>query len=82
MIKTPRYFTVLLSFCMFSTGAAGLVNQYVLATTYILENPIGQFSIVIACMILMMGVAGFVQGKMSDNNLLKKLWWSTHHRLS
>ncbi|MFT5604722.1 MAG: spermidine synthase [Paracoccaceae bacterium] len=59
---------------MFSTGASGLVNEYVLATitTYILGNSIEQFSIVIACMMFMMGVAGFVQNKMSDNNLLQK----------
>lgn len=71
---TPRFLPVLLAFCMFSTGASGLVNQYVLATvtTYILGNSIEQFSMVIACMMLMMGVSGFVQGKMSDNNLLQK----------
>ena len=59
---------------MFSTGASGLVNEYVLATitTYILGNSIEQFSLVIACMMLMMGVSGFVQSKMSDNNLLQK----------
>jgi spermidine synthase len=59
---------------MFSTGASGLVNEYVLATitTYILGNSIEQFSMVIACMMLMMGVSGFVQSKMSDSNLLQK----------
>lgn len=41
-------------------------------STYILGNSIEQFSIVIACMMLMMGVSGFVQGKMSDRNLLEK----------
>lgn len=71
---TPRFLPVLLAFCMFSTGASGLVNQYVLATvtTYILGNSIEQFSMVIACMMLMMGVSGFVQSKMSDENLLQK----------
>jgi spermidine synthase len=73
-MKTPRFFTTLLAFCMFSTGASGLVNEYVLATltTYILGNSIEQFSIVIASMMLMMGVSGFVQNKMSDNNLIYK----------
>jgi len=73
-MNTPRYLPVLLAFCMFSTGASGLVNQYVLATitTYILGNSIEQFSIIIACMMLMMGVSGFVQSKMSDNNLINK----------
>ena len=59
---------------MFSTGASGLVNEYVLATltTYILGNSIEQFSIVIASMMLMMGVSGLVQNKMSDDNLVEK----------
>lgn len=59
---------------MFSTGASGLVNEYVLATitTYILGNSIEQFSIVIASMMLMMGISGFVQSQMSDNNLIYK----------
>ena len=73
-MKTPRLLPVLLAFCMFSTGASGLVNEYVLATitTYILGNSIEQFSIVIASMMLMMGIAGFVQSRMSDNNLIYK----------
>jgi spermidine synthase len=59
---------------MFTTGASGLVNEYVLATitTYILGNSIEQFSMVIASMMLMMGISGFVQNKMSDDNLLQK----------
>jgi len=73
-MKTPRLLPVLLAFCMFSTGASGLVNEYVLATitTYILGNSIEQFSIVIASMMLMMGISGFVQSRMSDNNLIYK----------
>lgn len=73
-MNTPRFLPVLLAFCMFSTGASGLVNEYVLATitTYILGNSIEQFSIVIASMMFMMGVAGLVQNKMSDENLIYK----------
>lgn len=73
-MTTPRFLPILLAFCMFSTGASGLVNEYVLATitTYILGNSIEQFSMVIACMMFMMGVSGFVQSRMSDNNLLQK----------
>ncbi|MDH5518029.1 MAG: polyamine aminopropyltransferase [Gammaproteobacteria bacterium] len=73
-LTTPRFLPVLLAFCMFSTGASGLVNEYVLATltTYILGNSIEQFSIVIASMMFMMGVSGLVQSKMSDNNLIQK----------
>ena len=73
-MNTPRFLPVLLAFCMFSTGASGLVNEYVLATitTYILGNSIEQFSIVIASMMFMMGVSGLVQNKMSDDNLIYK----------
>jgi spermidine synthase len=73
-MKTPRLLPVLLAFCMFSTGASGLVSEYLLATitTYILGNSIEQFSLVIASMMLMMGVSGFVQSKMTDRNLLQK----------
>jgi spermidine synthase len=74
MAKMPRYLPILLAFCMFSTGGSGLVNEYVLATvtTYILGNSIEQFSLIIACMMLMMGVSGFVQEKMSDDFLVEK----------
>lgn len=74
IMKMPRFLPILLAFCMFSTGASGLVNEYVLATvtTYILGNSIEQFSLIIACMMLMMGVSGFVQEKMSDNFLVEK----------
>ncbi|MDH5424729.1 MAG: polyamine aminopropyltransferase [Gammaproteobacteria bacterium] len=73
-MNTPRFLPVLLAFCMFSTGASGLVNEYVLATitTYILGNSIEQFSLVIAAMMLMMGVSGLVQSRMSDDNLIYK----------
>lgn len=59
---------------MFSTGASGLVNEYVLAsiTTFILGNSIEQWSMIIASMMLMMGVSGLVQRKMSDKGLLQK----------
>ncbi len=69
-----RLFKFVLSFCMFATGAVGLVTQYVLATvtTYILGNSIEQWSIVIACMLLMMGLAGLLQNRMSDRNLMQK----------
>lgn len=74
MMEYPRWLPLLLAFCMFSTGASGLVNEYVLATitTYILGNSIEQFSIVIALMMLMMGISGLVQNKISDDNLILK----------
>ncbi len=73
-MQTPRFLPVLLAFCMFSTGASGLVNEYVLAsiTTFILGNSIEQWSMIIASMMLMMGVSGLVQRKMSDKGLLQK----------
>lgn len=59
---------------MFATGACGLVFEYILSTvsTYILGNSIEQFSITIALMLLMMGVAGYVQKFMSDRYLIEK----------
>ena len=65
-MNTPRFLPILLAFCMFSTGASGLVNEYVLAsiTTFILGNSIEQWSMIIASMMLMMGVSGLVQRKM------------------
>jgi spermidine synthase len=73
-MKKARFLNLLFGLCMFATGASGLVNEYVLATisTYILGNSIEQFSVVIALMLLMMGVAGFVQDKVSDRNLVAK----------
>ncbi len=70
--KQPGLLLFLLGFCMFSTGASGLVNEYILATmsSYILGNSIEQFSIIIASMMLMMGISGWVQQSISDNQLL------------
>lgn len=70
----PRFVPIVFAFCMFTTGASGLVNEYVLATvtTYILGNSIEQFSLIIACMMLMMGVSGFIQTLMNDNKLIEK----------
>lgn len=59
---------------MFFTGAAGLVNEYVLSTvsTYILGNSIEQFSITIALMLGCMGLGGWLQKFVSDDNLVEK----------
>lgn len=66
--------TVVLAVSMFLTGGCGLVAQYILSTvsTYILGNSIEQFSVVIALMLLMMGVAGAVQSLISDRRLVEK----------
>lgn len=59
---------------MLSTGAAGLVMEYVLATvsTYVLGNSIEQFSIIIAVMMLTMGTATFLQKFVGDDYLVEK----------
>jgi spermidine synthase len=68
-IRLPR---ALIALVMFTTGAAGLVFEYVLSTvtTYILGNAIEQFSMTIAVMMLFMGVAGAVQKNISDELLI------------
>jgi len=70
----PRLLIFLLGFCMFSTGASGLVNEYILATmsSYILGNSIEQFSIIIAAMMLMMGISGWVQQNIADDKLFNR----------
>ncbi len=66
--------TLLLVAAMLSTGAAGLIMEYVLATvsTYVLGNSIEQFSMVIATMLLAMGIAAFLQRFVGDNHLVEK----------
>ena len=66
--------TTLLAASMFFTGACGLVSEYILCTvsTYILGNSIEQFSIIIALMLFMMGIAGYLQRFMSDEKLVEK----------
>ena len=70
----PQIATMLLGLSMFFTGASGLVSEYVLSTvsTYILGSSIEQFSITIAIMMGMMGVGGWIQKFVSDNNLIEK----------
>jgi len=72
--RAERGPTLVLALSMFLTGACGLVAQYVLSTvsTYILGNSIEQFSVTIALMLLMMGVAGAVQSLIGDRGLLGK----------
>jgi len=59
---------------MFTTGAIGLIAQYILisVSSDILGNSREQLALVIGCMLLMMGVSGFAQKKMSDKNLIEK----------
>lgn len=70
----PKTATFLLAVTMFFTGAAGLVNEYVLATvsTYVLGNSVEQFSMVIATMLLAMGAGSWMQKTVSDEGLVEK----------
>lgn len=66
--------TLLLGLSMFTTGFSGLVVEYVLATTatYIMGNSIYYWSIIIAVMMAMMGVGGWLQKLFSDKGLIEK----------
>ncbi len=70
----PKAATLLLAATMFFTGAAGLINEYVLATvsTYVLGNSIEQFSMVIATMLLAMGIGSWCQRFVNDTRLVEK----------
>ena len=70
---SPRGTSLAIAVLMFSTGAAGLVFEYILSTvsSYILGNTIEQFSVTIAVMMLFMGIAGSVQQIVPDRQLAK-----------
>ena len=70
----PRTATILLASSMFFTGAAGFIFECILGTvaSYILGNSIEQFSVTISLMMLMMGVAGWWQSRLSDERLIEK----------
>ncbi len=70
----PRVATLLLASSMFLTGASGFVFECILSTvgTFILGNSIEQFSVTISLMMLMMGLAGFWQRKLTDDRLVEK----------
>ena len=69
-----RMKTLWLTLSILSTGATGLIYEYILSTvsSYILGNSIEQFSITIAVMLLFMGLGGYFQKKLSDKNLVEK----------
>jgi spermidine synthase len=66
--------TILLGLSIFATGFCGLVSEFVLSTvsSYILGNSVEQFSVIIALMMLMMGVAGAVQRFFPDRHLVQQ----------
>lgn len=67
----------LLGLCMLSTGGAGLVIQYLIATatSFILGSSIIIFSIVIGLMLGAMGVSGWIQEHISNKNLVMKFFF-------
>lgn len=70
----PPIATMLLVFTVATTGAAGLVMEYVIATvsTYILGSSIEQWSIIIGTMMAAMGVGAFWQKRLKDDYLVEK----------
>ncbi|HSE34644.1 MAG TPA: polyamine aminopropyltransferase [Candidatus Paceibacterota bacterium] len=72
--SSARARVILIALCMFSTGASGLVTEYVLATvsSYILGNAIEQYSVIIGLMMLMMGIGGSAQRLVGDRFLVEK----------
>lgn len=67
---------ILLGACMFTTGGAGLVIEYVIATTtsFILGSSIVVFSLVIGVMLGAMGFSGWIQERIGDKYLLEKFF--------
>ncbi len=70
----PRLGTLLLGLSIFATGFCGLVSEFLLSTvsSYILGNSIEQFSVIIALMMAMMGVAGALQRFFPDRWLIEQ----------
>jgi spermidine synthase len=69
-----RLATWLLGLSIFATGFCGLVSEFLLSTvsSYILGNSIEQFSIIIALMMAMMGLAGALQRFAPDRRLVEQ----------
>jgi spermidine synthase len=69
-----RFATLLLGLSIFATGFCGLVSEFLLSTvsSYILGNSIEQFSVIIALMMAMMGLAGALQRFFPDRRLVEQ----------
>ncbi len=74
--RSNAFGAVLLGACMFTTGGAGLVIEYVIATTtsFILGSSIVVFSLVIGVMLGAMGFSGWIQERIGDKYLLEKFF--------
>ena len=72
--RNPRIATFLLGLSIFATGFCGLVSEFLLSTvsSYILGNSIEQFSVIIALMMAMMGLASAVQHFLPDRRLVEQ----------
>lgn len=71
-LRAERLGTFLLAICMFMTGGAGLVMQYVVgvAASNILGSSILYITLTVGLMFLGMAVASIFQERLSDGNLL------------
>lgn len=58
LTDTGKRRSLILKFCIFATGLAGIVAEYVLSTlaSYLLGNPVIQWTLVISLMLFAMGV--------------------------
>ena len=74
MAQGRRLATWLLGLSIFATGFCGLVSEFLISTvsSYILGNSIEQFSVIIALMMAMMGVAGVLQRFFPDRRLVEQ----------
>lgn len=73
-MSSDRAATWLLGLSIFATGFCGLVSEFVIGavSSYLLGNTIEQFSIIIALMMLMMGIAGAVQRFVGGSHLIEQ----------
>ena len=69
-----RFATILLGASIFATGFCGLVSEFLLSTvsSYILGKSIEQFSVIIALMMAMMGLAGALQKFFPERRLVEQ----------
>ncbi len=71
LFETKKGKSLILKLCIFATGLAGIVSEYILSTlaSYLLGNPILQWTLVISLMLFAMGL-GSRLSKYIDKNLL------------
>lgn len=69
-----NWYIVLMTLSMFMTGASGMVVEYVLSTvsSYLNGSSVESFSLTIAIMMGMMGIGGWAQRFVSDENIIDK----------